>query len=59
MSARSAKYGGTRRPQCALTTPERNRRLLRDCAPDDAVRAHLRAGIEEFRRMLEGRRAQA
>jgi hypothetical protein len=37
----------------AFTTPERDRRYLSGYVPDATVRARLRAGIEEFRRMLE------
>ena len=43
-----------RHQQLAATTPARNRRrLLAERDPDATVRAKLRAGIEEFRQMLE------
>jgi hypothetical protein len=53
MSRRAARCRGNQ--QLALTSPERNRRYLAERDPDVTVRERLRQGIEEFRRMLEGR----
>lgn len=51
MSAR--RHRGAGRSPYAFTTVERDRRYRQAYVPNTNVREKLKAGIEEFRRMLE------
>ncbi len=58
MNRRQGRYRGGRHSPYAFTSVTRDRRYLAGYVPDSKVRAKLRAGIEEFRRMLEGKRQE-